>query len=114
MRLGEEMISEDAQKFLDALKDYASIIGFVGPAAGAAVGYVAGKKRREAEIAKISAEAAKMEIDGEVSQINAITKNFETLIDGYETRIKDLTLEVHALRDEVKQLRKALDARPRV
>lgn len=114
MRLGEEMISEDAQKFLDALKDYASIIGFVGPAAGAAVGYVAGKKKREAEIARISAEAAKMEVDGEVAQINAITKNFEALIDGYETRIKDLTSEVHLLRDEVKQLRKALDARPRV
>lgn len=98
------MISEDAQRFVDALRQY---IDFIGPAAGAAVGYVAGRK-------KINAEATKLVIDGEVAQLDGITRHFEALIDGYESRIKDLTSEVHQLRDEVKQLRKALDSRPRI
>jgi chromosome segregation ATPase len=38
----------------------------------------------------------------------AIDARIKNLIDGYEGRVKDLTEEVHALRDEVRNLRVAL------
>lgn len=98
------MISEEAQRFIDAIKEYGVVIG---PAFGGMIGYMAGRK-------KIDAEASKLEIEGEVAQLDGITRHFEALIDGYEKRIADLTSEVHLLRDEVKQLRKALDSRPRI
>lgn len=98
------MISEEAQRFVDAIKDYS---GVLGPAMGGFVGYMAGRR-------KIDAEVTKLEMDTEIAQLDGITRHFEALIDGYEKRIADLTSEVHSLRDEVRQLRKALDARPRV
>jgi lipopolysaccharide export system ATP-binding protein len=49
----------------------------------------------------------------EVAIAEATNKRFQTLMDGYEQRIGDLTAEVHALREEVKSLRKALDTRSR-
>jgi hypothetical protein len=36
-----------------------------------------------------------------------------TLVAGYEKRVDDLMTEIHALREEVVNLRKALDERPR-
>ena len=38
----------------------------------------------------------------------AVDGRLRTLIDGYERRVDDLTLEVHCLRDEVVNLRRAL------
>jgi hypothetical protein len=38
----------------------------------------------------------------------AVDERLRTLIDGYERRVDDLTLEVHSLRDEVMNLRRAL------
>lgn len=96
-------MSDDAQKFIDAIHDY--LVPVIGPAATGIIGYVVGRKRDTAEANKIDAEADKMAID-------TITSSFQTLIDGYERRIEDLTTEVNALRDEVKELRKALDKRP--
>lgn len=104
------MVSDEAQKFLDALREY---LGIIGPVAGGAVGYLAGRR-------KIAAEANKLEIEADVAQLDAVTRRFQALIDGYETqarndrsRIDDLTREVMQLRDEIKSLRKALDERPR-
>ncbi len=39
---------------------------------------------------------------------SAVDSRLRTLIDGYERRVDDLTLEVHSLREEVVNLRKAL------
>jgi hypothetical protein len=39
---------------------------------------------------------------------SAIDGRLRTLIDGYERRVDDLMLEVHSLREEVVNLRKAL------
>jgi len=98
------MISEDAQRFLEALHDY--LVPLIGPAATGFVGFVVGRKKNSAEANKIDAEA-------DVLAIDSVTASFKTLIDGYERRIEDLTAEVVSLRDEVKDLRKALDVRPR-
>lgn len=38
----------------------------------------------------------------------AVDGRLRTLIDGYERRVDDLTLEVHSLREEVVNLRRAL------
>lgn len=97
------MMSEEAQRFLDAVHEY--LVPVIGPAATGIVGYVVGRKKDAAEANKMDAEADKMAID-------SITSSFHTLIDGYERRIEDLTTEVNALREEVKSLRKALDRRP--
>jgi hypothetical protein len=40
----------------------------------------------------------------------AVDERLRTLIDGYERRVDDLTLEVHTLREEVVNLRRALAA----
>lgn len=40
---------------------------------------------------------------------SAVDGRVQTLIDGYERRVDDLTLEVHNLREEVVNLRRALD-----
>ena len=70
------------------------------------LGYFAGRRRNDAEASKLEAEA--------------IVAPFRVLIDGYEAqaradnaRIEDLTREVKELREEVRALRQALDARPR-
>ena len=86
--------------------------------------------KMEAEAGKAEAEAAKATAEAEAIVAEAMTKRFAVLIDGYErriaemttqfkaisegyeARIDDLTAEIHSLRDEVKQLRQALDARP--
>jgi hypothetical protein len=39
---------------------------------------------------------------------SAVDGRLRTLIDGYERRVDDLTLEVHSLREEVINLRRAL------
>jgi hypothetical protein len=39
---------------------------------------------------------------------SAVDGRLRTLIDGYERRVDDLTLEVHCLREEVVNLRRAL------
>jgi t-SNARE complex subunit (syntaxin) len=98
------MISEDAQRFLEALHDY--LVPLIGPAATGFVGFVVGRKKNSAEANKIDAEA-------DVLAIDSITCSFQALINGYERRIDDLTTEVTELREEIKELRKALDVRPR-
>ena len=97
-------MSDDAQRFLDAIHDY--LVPLLGPAATGVVGFVVGRRREAAEVVKMEAEA-------DATAIESITSSFQTLIDGYEKRIEDLTKEVTGLREEVKALRKALDARPR-
>lgn len=96
-------MTEDAERFLNAIHDY--LVPVIGPAATGVVGYVLGKRRDNAEAAKIETEA-------DAVALNSITSSFQTLIDGYERRIEDLTHEVSALREEVKDLRRALDLRP--
>lgn len=97
-------MSEEGQKFLEALHEY--LAPFLGAAATAAVGYVAGRRKTNAESAKLESEAGAIPLD-------AVTRSFQALIDGYEKRIEDLTDEVNALRDEVRALRQSLDKRPR-
>lgn len=55
----------------------------------------------------------KDQIDSDTARADSMTRRFVSLMDGYENRIKDLTEEVMALRDEVKNLRKALDMQMR-
>ena len=97
------MLSEEAQKVLEALREYSLALA----PGGALAGWWLGRKRA-------SAEASKLEAEGEAIQLDSITRHFETLIDGYEKRVKDLTDEVEALRREVRDLRQALDKRPRL
>ena len=99
------MISEEARKFLAELHDY--LVPVVGPVASGLVGFMFGRRRDRAEAAQIEANA-------DATALDSITKSFHTMIDGYEQRIADLTAEVTALRDEVRELRQALDKRPRV
>lgn len=99
------MMSEPANEFLTMLRDHiAEVLSAGGVIGGGMIGFFAGRKRNEAEAAKAEAEA--------------IIAPFRVLIDGYEAqakadgaRIEDLMREVVALRDEVKELRKALDKR---
>jgi ubiquinone biosynthesis protein UbiJ len=99
-----QMMSDDAQRFLDALHDY--IVPVIGPAASGIVGFALGR-------GKDKAMAAKIEADADATALDSITNSFQTMIEGYERRIEDLTAEVTALRNEVKALRQALDQRPR-
>lgn len=99
-----EIMSEDAQRFLDALHGY--LEPAIGAAATGIVGYVFGRRKDRAEANKIDAEA-------DVIALDSVTASFKALIDGYERRIEDLTAEVTELRVEVKALRQALDQRPR-
>ena len=103
-RADEPMLSEDAQRLVDAMRDY--VAPFVGPVAGGAIGYFAGR-------GKIKAEANKLDADAQAAQLDSITRHFQALITGYESRVKDLTGEIEDLREEVQKLRKALDQRPR-
>lgn len=99
------MMSEPANEFLSMLRDHiAEVLSAGGVIGGGVIGFFAGRKRNEAEAAKAEAEA--------------IIAPFRVLIDGYEAqakadgaRIEDLMREVVALREEVKELRKALDKR---
>lgn len=101
------MMSEAANDFLIMLRDHiAEVLSAGGVIGGGIIGFLAGRKRNEAEAAKAEAEA--------------IIAPFRVLIDGYEAqakadgaRIEDLMREVVALREEVKELRQALDRRPR-
>lgn len=101
------MMSEAANDFLIMLRDHiAEVLSAGGVIGGGIIGFFAGRKRNEAEAAKAEAEA--------------IIAPFRVLIDGYEAqakadgaRIEDLMREVVALRDEVKELRQALDRRTR-
>lgn len=101
------MMSEAANDFLQLLRDHiAEVLSAGGVIGGGMIGFFAGRKRNEAEAAKAEAEA--------------IIAPFRVLIDGYEAqakadgaRIEDLMREVVALREEVKELRQALDRRPR-
>ena len=97
------MISEDAQRFLEALHDY--LVPVIGPAATGVVGFLVGRRKDNALANKIDAEADVMAID-------SVTASFKTLIDGYERRIEDLTKEVTALRIEVRELRQELNGKP--
>lgn len=101
------MMSEAANNFLQLLRDHiAEVLSAGGVMCGGLFGFFAGRKKNEAEAAKAEAEA--------------IIAPFRVLIDGYEAqakadgaRIEDLMREVVALREEVKELRQALDLRPR-
>ncbi|CAN2532510.1 hypothetical+protein [Methylocapsa aurea] len=120
----------DIAGIVDKIRDIA--LPLAGGATPAAIlAWLAGRRRATAEAAKIVAEAAKTDAEAEAIGAEALTARFKLLIDGYERRIaemteqlrvltegyegriKDLASEVHSLRDEVKELRKALDARPR-
>lgn len=98
------MVSEDAQRFLEALHDY--LVPVIGPAATGLIGFAVGRHKDRAEASKIEAE-------GDALALDSVTASFKALIDGYERRIEDLTAEVTSLREEVKALRQALDKRPR-
>lgn len=104
MRVGEEMISEEGQRLLDAIREY--LAPYLIPVAGGAIGYMAGQK-------KMAAEANKLEVEADAAQLDSITRHFQALIVGYEARVKDLTAEIEDLRAEVMSLRQALDKRPR-
>ena len=104
-------ISEEAKNLIQALKDYAA--PFVIPVAGGAVGYMAGRRKEQAEAGKFDAEATKFEAEAEAAKLDSITRHFEALIEGYESRVKDLMTEIDNLRSEVLSLRQALDKRPR-
>ncbi|CAB4145955.1 bZIP domain containing protein [uncultured Caudovirales phage] len=65
-----------------------------------------GRAKFAAEVSKITAETNKTLND-------VVDEHLKALLSGYESRIKDLTDEVEGLRAEVKELRKALDARPK-
>lgn len=101
------MMSEAANDFLIMLRDHiAEMLSAGGVIGGGVIGFFAGRKRNEAEAAKAEAEA--------------LMAPFRVLIDGYEAqakadgaRIEDLMREVVALREEVKELRQALDRRSR-
>lgn len=97
------MISDEAARLLEAIKEYGAIITAPG---GAALGWYLGRRKAEAE-------AGKIENEGEAAKLDAITRHMEKLIDGYERRIEDLTREVTSLRTEIVELRQALDKRPR-
>ena len=93
------MISEEATKLLEAIRDYASTLTAPG---AVALGWFFGRRNA-------NAEAAKLETEGEATKLDAITRHMEKLIDGYEKRIDDLTAEVVSLRAEIVALRRALD-----
>lgn len=105
MRVGQEMISEEGQRLIDAIREY--VTPYLVPVAGGAIGYIAGQK-------KMAAEANKLEVEADAAQLDSITRHFQALITGYEARVKDLTDEIEDLRAEVMALRKALDQRPRL
>ena len=98
-------MSDQANQFLAVLQEHlASIIGAGAGIGGGLLGFVAGRRKNDAEASKMEAEA--------------IIAPFRVLIDGYEAqaradnaRIEDLTREVRELREEVKALRRALDRR---
>lgn len=100
-------MSEAANDFLIMLRDHiAEMLSAGGVIGGGIIGFFAGRKRNEAEAAKAEAEA--------------LMAPFRVLIDGYEAqakadgaRIEDLMREVVALREEVKELRQALDRKTR-
>ena len=96
------------------VKDFAPIWG---PITGGLFGYVIARiARQDKAAADAKAQAATDKKDmlaNEVAISEATNKRFQTLMDGNEQRIGDLTAEVHALREEVKSLRKALDTRSR-
>lgn len=100
-------MSEEGQKFIDALHHYLLheyIVPILASATAAGIGYFGGKRKRDSEADKLQVEAHTLAID-------AITRNFQVLISGYESRIGDLTREVELLRDEVGILQKALERR---
>lgn len=97
------MISDEAAKLIEAVKDYGATLTVPG---SAAIGWYLGRR-------KADAEAGKIENEGEAAKLDAITRHMEKLIDGYERRIEDLTKEVTSLRTEIVELRQALDRRPR-
>ncbi len=47
-------------------------------------------------------------VNREPAMQEAVDVRLRTLIDGYERRVDDLTMEVHSLREEVVNLRRAL------
>lgn len=100
----DRKMTTDIQGFFEFIKEFFFPVG--GPAAGALIGYAAAMKKNNAEARKALAEA-------DAIGLNAATEHFEALINGYKKRIDDLTDEVKELRAEIKNLRKALDARPR-
>lgn len=97
------MISDEAAKLLEAIKEYGST--FTAPGA-AAIGWYLGRKKSDAE-------ANKLDSEGDAAKLDSITRHMAALIDGYEKRIDDLTQEVTALRAEIVELRQALDRRSR-
>ena len=88
----------------DFLKEF--FVPITASAVAGVVGYAAAMKKHNAEAKKFLAEA-------DAIALNSVTAHFDTLINGYKKRIDDLSAEVVQLRQEVKDLRKALDARPR-
>jgi uncharacterized protein involved in exopolysaccharide biosynthesis len=97
----------------------------LGPALGGLFGYMAAIRKSRVDYAKIEAArdiedrrtAAEQSHSGSDTIVQAMkqqNEQFVTLLDGYERRVGDLTQEVHALREEVKELRKALDGKPRM
>lgn len=97
------MISDEAAKLIEAVREYGSAFSTPG---AAALGWYLGRRRAEAE-------SSKLENEGDASKLDAITRHMTALIDGYEKRIDDLTREVTALRAEIVELRNALDAQLR-
>jgi predicted RNase H-like nuclease (RuvC/YqgF family) len=92
--------SSDPATFLELVRDYVVPAG--GPL-GVAIGWFVGRRRSAADARKIEKEA-------DILVSDAMTRQFQALIGGYELRISDLTAEVHSLREEVKNLRVALDS----
>lgn len=89
----------------DAIRDVAPV---AGPFIGGLFGWLLARAKRRDDVNDKQHEHEK---DVNVATLEATNQRFQTLMDGYEQRIGDLTAEVHALREEVKSLRKALDQR---
>lgn len=91
-------------------------LGAVTPIAttalGALTGWWMGRHERLAKIAQIERQHRKAVEEETAAVIDAVTRRFQTLIDGYEARVKDLMMEIHSLREEVKQLRHVLASAP--
>ena len=63
---------------------------------------------------KVAADAQKSEDEGSAALETIVSDRIKSLLEHYESRVKDLTDEVHNLRAEVTELRKALDRRPNI
>lgn len=109
-----DKVSDAADQFLALLKEHiATIVSAGGVIGGGAIGYVTGRRKSDAEAAKLEAEAERIEAETLVAPFRALLEGYEAQARADSARIADLSREVQELRAEVRALRQALDQRPR-